>query len=385
MNYNVEREHDRCLISLVKELDIAGRLDIFKNSFRIDKDLGPLTWAGCRRAFDVELKFANLSVAVETKVHSDESGRWSETWQTKRIAEERRRVGGLCFYITYGTSEFYTKCYKTGPASPEFQHVSLERMMHLVESSLATVPKIRQRPDIVEWFQLMTIEKEKRDKAQELLRSFSVFRARYLEVLGENDFPRGRVAFSAPELAFPVFSKFAKEWGESDYVGRFGKLSIYPVPRGYSPVVDSVLNFSELWERSKAGTGPGLGLNIVGRDRHLYLEINEDFNLNLKLDGGKAALEEGKRAEICKRLGVANWPPGVNARPRNYRQQIWVLYEVDFGFLSNIDCLPNAVSDLGRTLEVLFYSLNGGRESPAGVFDLKTSDSLEWRGKPCGK
>ena len=360
MNYYVEREHDHCLISLVKEIDKAERLDIFKDSFYIDKDLGSLTWAGCRQAFDVELNFANLSVAIETKVDSDEWGRWSEPWQTKRIAEQRRKVGGLCFYITYGSSEFYTKCYETGPASPEFRHIPLARMIHLVKLSLAAVPQIGQRPDLVEWLRLMTIEKEKRDKAQELLRSFSVFRGRYLEVHGENDFPRGRVAFSAPELAFPVFSKFAKEWGESDYVGRFGRLSIYPVPRGYSPVVDSILNFWELWEGSKAGTG--LGSDIVGPDRCLYLEINEDFNLNLKLDGGQAALEERKRAEIYKRLGVANWPPGVNACPRYYRQQNWVLYEVDFGFLSNIDCLPKVVSDLGRTLEVLCCVLSSGRE-----------------------
>ena len=321
MNYNVEREHDLCLISLVKELNIAGRLDIFRDSFRIDKDLGRLTWAGHRQAFDVELNFANLSVAIETKVHSDERGRWSELWQTVGIAEQRSKVEGQCFYITYGASEFYTKPYKTGPASPEFQHVSLERMIHLVELSLATVPQIGQRPSLVEWLRLMTIEKEKRGKAQEFLRSFSVFRARYLEVHGENDFPRGRVAFSAPELAFPVFSKFAKDWGESDYVGRFGRLAIYPVPRAFSPVVDSILNFWELWKRSQEGPGAGLGSDIVGPDRYLYLEINEDFNLNLKLDGEQAELEEEKKAKIWKRLRAANWPLGVIACPRDYRQQ----------------------------------------------------------------
>lgn len=91
-NYNNEREHDMCLISLVKALDGADRLDIFRDAFRIEEDLGPLRWSGRRRAFDVELKFANLSVAIETKVHSDEGGRWSEDWQTERIAEQRRGV-----------------------------------------------------------------------------------------------------------------------------------------------------------------------------------------------------------------------------------------------------------------------------------------------------
>ncbi len=147
------------------------------------------------------------------------------------------------------------KPYETGPKSPEFQHVSLERMIHLVESSLAAVPQIGQRTDSTEWLRLMTIEKGKREKAQELLRSFSAFRTRYLEVHGENDFPRGRVAFSAPELAFTVFSKFVKHWGESEYVARFGRLSVYPVPRRYSPVVDSILNFWKIWQE---GMGPAL-------------------------------------------------------------------------------------------------------------------------------
>ena len=53
-NYNKEREHDMCLISLVSALDEAGRLDIFRDAFRIEEDHGPLRWAGRRRAFDVE-------------------------------------------------------------------------------------------------------------------------------------------------------------------------------------------------------------------------------------------------------------------------------------------------------------------------------------------
>ena len=123
-NYNNEREHDLCLISLVGALDEAGQLDIFRDAFRIEEDLGPLRWSGRRRAFDVELEFANLSVAIETKVHSNEDGGDGEQWQTERIAEQRRGVKGQNFFITYGTSEFYTKPYEPGPASPEFQHMN---------------------------------------------------------------------------------------------------------------------------------------------------------------------------------------------------------------------------------------------------------------------
>ena len=362
MNYNNEREHDLCLISLVKTLDKAGRIDIFRDAFRIEEDLGPLTQAGHKRAFDVELQFANLPIAIETKVHSDEGGRWEEKWQTEYIAKQRKEEKGRCFFITYGSSEFYTKPYKTGPASAEFQHIPLERMICLVESSLKVRPQICKSTEVAEWLRLMRLEQEKREKAPELLQAFAQFRARYLKIHGENDFPRGRIAFSAPELAFPVFSKLVEHWDRSDYVARFGKLSIYPVARGYSPVVDSILNFWEIWD----GMGPPLASDIVGlgpeKQRYLYLEINEDFNLNLKFDNYNSEIElsQEQKKEIWQRLGDAMWPAGVHACRRDYRQQMWVLYEIDFGLLANAEFLSKAVVNLGRTLEVLFGVLNRG-------------------------
>ena len=363
-NYNNEREHDWCLIYLVRALDKARRLDIFRDAFCIEEDLEPLKWSGRRRAFDVELEFANLSVAIETKVHADEGGRWCPPWQTERIAELRREVKGQNFFITYGTSEFYmkpcTKPYEAGPASSEFQHIPLERMIHLVESSLAALPQIEQCTDSVEWLRLMRLEKEKREKAQELLHSFAQFRTRYLEVHGENDFPRGRVAFSAPELAFPIFSKLVEHWDESEYVDKFGRLSVYPVARRCPPM-DSILNFWEIWHRE-----PALSPDIVGSEQYLYLEINEDFNLNLKLGHRQAEkqaeLDEQQKEEIWERLCGARWPSGVNVCRRDYRQNALVLYEIDFGFLANVDCLPKVVSNLGCTLEVIYGALNNDCE-----------------------
>jgi len=46
---------------------------------------------------------------------------------------------------------------------------------------------------------------------------------------------------------------------------------------------------------------------------------------------------------------------------RDYKQQVWVLYEVDFGFLANVEDLPKVVSNLGRTVEAVFGALNGDR------------------------
>ena len=237
-------------------------------------------------------------------------------------------------------------------------------MIHLVESSIAALPQIGQSTDSVEWLRLMRLEKEKREKAQELLYSFAQFRTRYLEVHGENDFPRGRVAFSAPELAFPVFSKLVEYWDESKYVAKFGRLAIYPVARGYAPVVDSILNFWKMWNREIKE--PVLVPDIVGPEQYLYLEINEDFNLNLKLDhkqsDQQAELDEEQKEKIWKRLCGAEWPSGVNACRRDYRQNALVLYEVDFGFLANVECLSEVVSNLGCTLEVIFGALNNDRE-----------------------
>ena len=141
-------------------------------------------------------------------------------------------------------------------------------------------------------------------------------------------------------------------WGKSEYIAKFGRLSIYPISRRSSLVADdSILNFWEIWER---GTGPVLAPDIVG-----YLEINEDFNLNLKSD---TAMNEKEKEKIWSRLRGAPWPSGVNPCLRDYKQQVWVLYEIDFGFLANVNCLSKVVSNLGCTLEVLFGALNNDRE-----------------------
>ena len=47
------------------------------------------------------------------------------------------------------------------------------------------------------------------------------------------------------------------------------------------PVHDSILNFYEMWD---SGT-PAIGKSVLNKSGDsFYLEINEDFNLNLKLN-----------------------------------------------------------------------------------------------------
>lgn len=350
MNYRSEREHDEQLICLIKNLDNHGRLDIVERGFGISNRLGELQYATHRGPFDVELTFTNLSIVVESKVDSDEGGRWDPEWQTERIAREAPAINYLKAskeyrFITYGTSEFYTKPYKQGPASDCFKHIGLDRMIDMVDSANNVLPQCNKRED---WLQLMRVEQEKRNKAVELLQSFSNFRDMYLGIHGENDFPRNRFIFCAPELAFPVLGSLARQWNNSGHVKKFGKLSLYPVARR-SPPHDSVLNFLEMWYKKKSTI-------IIGNTKvRYYLEINEDFNLNVKFEND---LNRGQKDEVWRMLEQANWPTFVRCNCRDYRQGVLVLYEIDFRLLAGLHNMSRTIDRLAHTVEVVVQALS---------------------------
>ncbi len=350
MNYRSEREHDEQLICLIKNLDNHRRLDIVERGFGINDRLGRLQHAAHRRPFDVELTFTNLSIVVETKVDSDEGGRWDPEWQTERIAREASAINYLkerkeYRFITYGTSEFYTKPYKRGPASDCFKHIGLDRMIDMVDSANKILTRCNKRED---WLQLMRVEQKKRNKAVELLQLFSKFRDRYLDIHGENDFPSNRFVFCAPELAFPVLGSLARQWNGSKHGKKFGKLSLYPVARRSPPVHDSILNFLEMW-----CTRPAI---IIGNTQvRYYLEINEDFNLNVKFEED---LNKQQKDNVWRMLGQANWPSFVRCNCRDYRQGVLVLYEIDFRLLAGLDNMPETVDRLANTVEVIVQALS---------------------------
>ena len=362
MNYRNEKEHDKLLINLVKELACKKRLDILGRALKIDAVLDNSVRPQHRQPFDVELTFSNLSVVIETKVDSDEGGRWlkdDKKWQTKRIYKEAE-AGAYRYlrqqrefrFITYGTSEFYTKPYQPGPASSEFKHIGLEDMIALVEAADTVLSPCDNRQ---EWLRLMRIEKEKRSAAVELLQSFSEFRTQYLEIHGENDFLRNRLLFCAPELAFPVLGSLAQEWNNSEHKDRFGQVSLYPVGRLTPPVHDSILNFLEMW-RGTNSILPTLGKTIIGPEGgEMYLEINEDFNLNLKVDAQIVAYDTKRRLWGC--LEEADWPSFVKKCCRDYKQGVIVLYEIDFGLLTELNDMNKVIKNLAATLEVLIGAL----------------------------
>lgn len=354
MDYKHEKDHDDLLISLVKNLNTRGQLDIVGQAFNIENNLEQLTHAQRRKVFDVELTFSNLSVVIETKVDSDEDGRWEEEWQTDRIVRKTRdlsylRRDKIYLFITYGTSEFYTKPYKAGPASSDFKHVGLDRMIELVDSAVHVLPEDTAEK-YQEWLRLMKIEREKREKAVELLQYFSTFRTQYLTIHDENDFPRNRFLFCAPELAFPVLGSLAQQWNESEHVNKFGKVSLYPIGRNSLPA-DSLLNFWEMWQSSEwrsARLAPG----SIHAESGLFFEINEDFNLNVKIENRPECHDQ-----IRNSLKNTNWPDFVNGTCRDYKQGSFVLYEIDFGFLRELNDMPRVMSNLVDTLRVAIGAL----------------------------
>ncbi len=354
MNYRDEQTHDWLLIGLIEELNSIGQLNILSKAFGVD-NLTQLERAQRRQPFDIELTFSNLSLIIETKVDSDEGGRWNQAWQTNRIVESANSVNYLkdekvFLFITYGTSEFYTKPYNTGAASQEFRNVGLDAMIELMESALKF--PLQRKDDYQQWLKLMYIEKDKRLRAIHLLQSFSIFRNQYLSIHGENDFPNNRFIFCAPELSFPVFSAIAMQWNDSQHAQRFGRVSVYPVARMSPPVHDSIINFWEMWDSGRPAIGRGI---LNGIEAEFYLEINEDFNLNLKLDIEE--LEKSIRDEVWKRLENIRWPSFVNLYPRQYKQGTYVLYEFDFGFLAELNNLGKAVNNLGDTVDIIIEAL----------------------------
>ncbi|MBW1616943.1 MAG: hypothetical protein JRJ49_10535 [Deltaproteobacteria bacterium] len=354
INYKRERTHDELLIKLARKLNEVKRLDIIENAFELE-GLGDLKTAKRRQPFDVELTFSNKSVVIETKVDHDEGGRWEEIWQTEDIFKKASSLNYLnddkvFLFLTYGTSEFYTKNYLTGPASKNFKHIKLSCIIKLVKSAIELIENSKEE-GFEDWLLSMEIEREKRANASKLLKYFSIFRKNYLKIHKENDFPNNRFKFCAYELAFPVLSSLSARW-DLCYAEKYGKLALYPMMRMSPSVPDSVLNFWEMWKTRKPPLGDKIFYDIKSE---LYLEINEDFNLNLKLDGHRA--KDKIKNELWNRLNLVKWPDFVSAQKREYKQAVYVLYEFDFGFLDEVENINIVADNLARTVRKIIEAL----------------------------
>lgn len=357
MNYRNEREHDEKLIRLVKMLNEHEQLNLFTQAFDLP-ECGELERAAHRQPYDVELTFANYSVVIETKVDSDEGGRWSYPliWQTTQIVQIAENLPYLheekhYRFITYGTSEFYTKHghedaendHHIGPFDDHFVHIKLIQMIEFVELTNNIFTQCDAREEWLNlmqiWLNLMQIEQAKRNAAPDLLVEFSQFRNHYLAIHHiENDFPRNRFLFCAPELAFPVMGQLREQWNDNrKRKEHFGRLALYPVSRRSPPIHDSILGF---WD-----------LKVYldeERERYCYFEINEDFNLNMKsawdIDDQIGAIHNALNDQD-------DWPEYMNGVARNYHQAVHVVYEIDFAYLVNADNLALVLRNLILTME----------------------------------
>jgi hypothetical protein len=94
----------------------------------------------------------------------------------------------------------------------------------------------------------------------------------------------------------------------------------------------------------------------VKSGEYLFFEINEDFNLHLKL--WASALRPDLRGQVHTRLDQ-DWPPGIRGNPWDYEQRpVFVLYEWDFGFLDNVRDTKTVADRLDSILDSARQALN---------------------------
>lgn len=355
MNYRNEGEHCAILIDLVRELDRLGRLDLVQRHLAPGVPaLGGLVVARQRRDFDVELTFKDVSLVVEVKVDSDEGYRWNPPAQTERIVTQVQNMSQLApakqfLYVTLGTAEYYTSYnrYTFGPASPHFRHVRLEEILTFARDAVAAGVG---GASVTEWIREMERELRVRAAARDLLARFWVFREAYLRTSRLDDFPNERYRMCMPELAFPVLGKLAAHWNSSARLrGQFGRVQVYPVGRAEPKVHDSVFNFWELWQNGPVLTCRGL---VAGRI--VYLEINEDFNLHLKVDGDASIAQEVRNFAASIPLN----PPGVRrGGPCWYKRQTYVVYEWDLGLLEPGLTIVDLANRIAQAVEYVVQQL----------------------------
>ncbi|MGI4953304.1 MAG: hypothetical protein ACRYGM_15990 [Janthinobacterium lividum] len=351
MNFRDERQHDKLMMALIKGLDSAGRLDVLEQKLGLPT-LGTLKSLRHRQAFDVEAVFRERKLMIETKVDSDEGGRWaaidnSAAWQTNRL-KALATNGDVCLFVTYGFAEFFTKWFDFGSAAGTSQvhHVTLDAVIALLELALPLLSD----PLLDEWLLVLRAEQLKRKAIPELLAAFALFRRRYLQISGDVDFTRTRIGFNAPEVAFPAFARVLDEWRKSHFCKRYGRLALYPVGRMMLPV-DSILNWWEFWHSGDLLTLGGL---LPTEPRGLYFEVNEDFNLHLKFRAELPQHVEQVRAEVANRFSTVAWPSAVVAnRPECHFQGTYAVWEWDLDLPARIFASGDAgaVNALGTLLD----------------------------------
>ena len=112
-----------------------------------------------------------------------------------------------------------------------------------------------------------------------------------------------------------------------------------------------------MWQENENQKLPTLGKTILGNEEGgFYLEINEDFNLNLKVEN-EVVVNDDIKIQVWDCLDEAAWPQFVKTCRRDYIQTVLVLYEIDFGLLEELNDMEQATNNLADTLKVLIQAL----------------------------
>jgi hypothetical protein len=271
--------------------------------------------------------------------------------ETNRLFKQAQK-GDVCVFVTYGFAEFFTKPFDFGAAAgaSRVRHVKLDDMIGLLEKAL---PIINNHP-LNDWLTALQTEQHKRRAMHDVLVAFAKFRRAYLGIAGDVDFTPTHVGFNAPEIAFPAFAHLLEEWRASRHCQKYGRLSIYPVERQSLPA-DSILNWWELWRHFPPLTVGG----ILPADGDLYFEVNDDFNVHLKLGHASDELAQAVRNEVARRLGSAPKPPALIAsRPEFYKRVVYAVWEWDIDLPAIIYKDNNAaVEALGNLFDAVMPRL----------------------------
>ncbi|HMV80837.1 MAG TPA: hypothetical protein PK453_15910 [Leptospiraceae bacterium] len=349
--YKSEKYHDQNFIKLVSRLKEFSQEKLLCDFFDTPEE--KLISSYRKRDFDVMIEFISYDICIETKVDSPEGEFWSgndQVFQTKRIYEKYRNSGRVryFFYLTYGTSEYFIKknemgIYSDGAYSVLYRHIKLNQIHKFLKKT-----EEFHTPDLQEWDRFIEQELTKRNRYKEFLRPIFEFLNLYKETTDESDFPVNRNIISVQEFIFPLYNRFAKFWNESEkYSLPFGKASLQPVGRAYSTVNDCIIHFTDLFGKKID--------RICPDEEKFYFEINEDFNLHLKLYNSEMNSDkaDGYR-KILREIKNSITPPGIRSSIEVYNQgEYYVLFEWDIGF-TRLNDMNAICSNIEKVFERIF-------------------------------
>lgn len=346
--YKSEKYHDQNFIKLVCRLKEFSQEKLLCDFFETPAE--QLISSYRKRDFDVMIEFASYDICIETKVDSPEEEFWNgndQIFQTKRIYEKHRNSEKLkyFFYITYGTSEYFIKknemgIYSEGPYSAFYRHIKLTQIHEFLKKT-----KEFHTPDLQEWDRFIEQELDKRNRYQEFLQPIFEFLNLYKEIADEPDYPVNRNMISIQEFVFPLYNQFANFWNENErYFIPFGKVSLQPIGRAYSTVNDCIIHFTDLFGKKIE--------KICPDEKNFYFEINEDFNLHMKLYNSEMNSDKADEyRKILMEIKESITPPGIRSSIELYYQgEYYALFEWDIGFTRNND-MDAVCSNIGKVFE----------------------------------